>query len=168
MKALTGRSSPWSLFMNLRRTGKLAKSRWTVMALPRRRGACVFSRRAPLRKTQRQPRPSSLSAVSRSMSATSRIDGRASPRKPRVSRRSRSSNSASLDVLWRRKAISTSSAPKPQPSSSTRTSSLPPALSSTAISPAPASMAFSTSSLTTESGRSITSPAAILWKHVLG
>ena len=50
-KALTGRSSPWSLFMNLRRTGKLANSRCTVMALPRRREACFFSCRAPSRKT---------------------------------------------------------------------------------------------------------------------
>ena len=47
------------------------------------------------------------------------------------------------------------------PSSSTRISRLPPYSTVTAMRVAPASMAFSTSSLTTEAGRSTTSPAAI-------
>ena len=49
----------------------------------------------------------------------------------------------------------------PQPSSVMRISERPPAAVTTSISPAPASSAFSTSSLTTLAGRSITSPAAM-------
>src|SRR3990172_6478629 len=49
----------------------------------------------------------------------------------------------------------------PQPSSLTRMESMPPPLTSTAMREAPASRAFSMSSLTTEAGRSTTSPAAI-------
>jgi len=50
----------------------------------------------------------------------------------------------------------------PQPSSLTRTSSSPPCSTATSIRVAPASIAFSISSLTALAGRSITSPAAIL------
>ncbi len=49
----------------------------------------------------------------------------------------------------------------PDPSSLTRMSESPPAAVTTSISPAPASSAFSTSSLTTLAGRSTTSPAAM-------
>src|SRR5512145_3109882 len=49
----------------------------------------------------------------------------------------------------------------PSPSSRTLMRSSPPARSSTSTRRAPASSAFSTSSLTTAAGRSITSPAAI-------
>ena len=49
----------------------------------------------------------------------------------------------------------------PPPSSVTRMSERPPAAVTTSISPAPASSAFSTSSLTTLAGRSTTSPAAM-------
>jgi hypothetical protein len=49
----------------------------------------------------------------------------------------------------------------PLPSSVTTMRATPPASSATSIAPAPASSAFSTSSFTTEAGRSITSPAAI-------
>ena len=54
------------------------------------------------------------------------------------------------------------SAAIPQPLSPTRTSSSPPCSTATSIRVAPASIAFSISSLTTLAGRSITSPAAIL------
>src|SRR5262245_16288526 len=50
----------------------------------------------------------------------------------------------------------------PWPSSLTRISRTPPSSSSTVMRPAPASRAFSTSSFTTDDGRSMTSPAAIL------
>src|SRR6185503_1877148 len=50
----------------------------------------------------------------------------------------------------------------PHPSSRTRTNERPPPSISTATAAASASSAFSTSSLTTEAGRSTTSPAAIL------
>src|SRR5688500_10025821 len=49
----------------------------------------------------------------------------------------------------------------PQPSSLTRISFLPPSSRATSMTLAPASMEFSTSSFTTEDGRSTTSPAAI-------
>ena len=49
----------------------------------------------------------------------------------------------------------------PQPSSVTRIIVLPPSAYSTVMRRAPASMAFSTNSLTAEAGRSTTSPAAM-------
>src|SRR5574341_190113 len=49
----------------------------------------------------------------------------------------------------------------PQPSSLTRMDSIPPPVISTLTRVAPASSAFSTSSLTMEAGRSMTSPAAM-------
>ena len=84
----------------------------------------------------------------------------ASPRKPsRVIRIS--SSSSSLEVAWRCTASASWSGAMPLPSSVTAISARPPPLSSTAIRVAPASIAFSTSSLTADAGRSITSPAAI-------
>ena len=58
-------------------------------------------------------------------------------------------------------ASASSSAGMPAPSSLTRIEVLPAPRTSMVILRAPASSAFSTSSLTTEEGRSITSPAAI-------
>ena len=49
----------------------------------------------------------------------------------------------------------------PQPSSVTRIEASPPCRISTPMTRAPASSEFSTSSLTTDAGRSMTSPAAI-------
>lgn len=54
-----------------------------------------------------------------------------------------------------------SSGDMPQPSSVTRMNSRPPPRSSTVTFRAPASTAFSSSSFTTEAGRSTTSPAAM-------
>src|SRR5580693_1609790 len=56
----------------------------------------------------------------------------------------------------------------PQPSSITRISRFPPDSVSMRIERAPASKAFSSSSFTTEAGRSTTSPAAILLATVSG
>ena len=56
----------------------------------------------------------------------------------------------------------------PVPSSRTRQSSAPPPSTSISIVRAPASRLFSTSSLTTDAGRSTTSPAAIWWIELLG
>ena len=75
---------------------------------------------------------------------------------------SRPRSSASLLVAWRRKATPASSGAMPQPSSVTRMSSTPPPENSTVTFFAPASIAFSTSSLTAEAGRSTTSPAEIM------
>src|SRR5829696_114943 len=91
---------------------------------------------------------------------TEPIEGSASPLKPRVAMAKRSSSS-SFEVAWRSTARTRSSGDMPQPSSTTRTSSCPPPAVTTSIRVAPASTAFSTSSLTTLAGRSTTSPAAI-------
>ena len=92
---------------------------------------------------------------------TAQIAGRASPRNPKLSMAARSASDEILDVAWRARASSTSSAVMPWPSSVTRTSCRPPSPSSTAMCALAASRAFSTSSFTSEAGRSTTSPAAI-------
>ncbi len=86
--------------------------------------------------------------------------GSASPRKPKL-RMSRRSEPSIFDVAWRASASGRSAAVIPQPSSLTRISRLPPPAIATSIRRAPASSAFSTSSLTAEAGRSTTSPAAM-------
>src|SRR6185437_3225730 len=92
--------------------------------------------------------------------ATDPIDGKASPRKPSVRMRSRSSSS-SLEVAWRSTASARSVRVMPPPSSVMPIRRLPPPSVKMSIRLAPASIAFSTSSLTTLAGRSTTSPAAM-------
>jgi len=92
--------------------------------------------------------------------ATAPSEASASPRKPKLVMLTRSSPS-SFEVACRASASASSSAGMPQPSSDTRISRLPPSAIATSIRRAPASSAFSTSSLTAEAGRSTTSPAAI-------
>src|SRR5262245_5527089 len=87
--------------------------------------------------------------------------GKASPRKPSVVICSRSSRALILLVACRVKQCTASAVSMPRPSSSTWISSVPPPCTSTLMLRACASMAFSRSSLTTDAGRSITSPAAI-------
>ena len=87
---------------------------------------------------------------------------RASPRKPREEICSKSLSSLILLVAWRRKAMGTCSRGIPIPLSVMRIKEIPPFSISTVTAEAPASMEFSTSSFTTEAGRSTTSPAAIL------
>ena len=67
----------------------------------------------------------------------------------------------SLLVAWRSRASLASSGDMPEPSSVTTIRAAPPPWTSTRTRRAPASTEFSTSSLTTEAGRSTTSPAAI-------
>ena len=74
---------------------------------------------------------------------------------------SRSEISRSLLVAWYIKANGRSSNAIPSPLSSTMIRNLPPSVRDTRIRVAPASRAFSVSSLTAEAGRSTTSPAAI-------
>ena len=93
---------------------------------------------------------------------TSAIEANASPRNPSVPTRNRSSAAVNLLVAWAATASGNSSAGMPQPLSTTRIISSPPWATATSIRVAPASTAFSISSLTTLAGRSITSPAAIL------
>src|SRR3982074_2151033 len=94
--------------------------------------------------------------------------GSASPRKPNVKTPTRSDAFLILDVPCRARASGTSSADMPAPSSLTRTSLRPPSSSVISIAEAPASIEFSTSSFTTEEGRSTTSPAAIWSATALG
>ena len=74
----------------------------------------------------------------------------------------RSSALRILLVEWRKNAARTSSLSIPIPLSAIRINVMPPSLISTVTAVAPASIAFSASSLTTDAGRSMTSPAAIL------
>jgi len=73
-----------------------------------------------------------------------------SPRNPRVESACRSSKSTSLDVVCRRQRAGTSVAGTPQPLSATVIWSKPSLTSVTSTDPAPASNAFSTSSLTAD------------------
>lgn len=108
-------------------------------------------------------KPSSLpgSRVRSVTLETAATEARASPRKPSVATAARSLSLRSLEVAWRPKQATASSGDMPQPLSETRIRRVPPASISTVTRVAPASMAFSRSSLTTEAGRSTTSPAAI-------
>ena len=72
-----------------------------------------------------------------------------------------------FDVAWRESASTASSRAMPLPSSRTRMSARPPSSPAPSTERAPASRAFSTSSFTTDAGRSTTSPAAI-WSATAG
>src|SRR5580698_1957258 len=108
------------------------------------------------------PVVSSAARVSSNSRETEAMEGRASPRNPRVAMESRSFTSLSLLVAWRSKASSASSRSMPLPLSATRIRRRPPLSISMRRSVAPASSEFSMSSFTTDAGRSTTSPAAIL------
>ena len=92
---------------------------------------------------------------------TEAIDGKASPLNPEVLTSCKSSKERIFEVECFWKANFASSASIPSPSSLTRTKEVPPSSILIQIFFAFASSEFSTSSLTTEAGLSITSPAAI-------
>jgi hypothetical protein len=145
---------------NLARAGTLKNRLRTEMVVPRRRAhpstPCVW----PPLTTTRVP-SASRSAVSSTSRDTEAMEGSASPRNPSVRILARSAGSLILLVACRSSESRASSRPIPQPSSATRISVLPPLRRAISMRPAPASTAFSTSSLTTDAGRSTTSPAAI-------
>ena len=116
---------------------------------------------SPASKWRLVPSTAPAVLVSRSTRDTAAMAAKASPRKPMVPMAFRSSGSRSLEVAWRRNAVLASSRVMPQPSSVTRRNVMPPLRNSTVTLEAPASTAFSSSSFTTEAGRSTTSPAAI-------
>ena len=87
--------------------------------------------------------------------------GNASPRNPSVAMAFRSSRRPTLLVACLSIASNASSDDIPIPSSSTRIRRFPPNSTVTMILRLPASIEFSMSSLTTDAGRSTTSPAAI-------
>ena len=94
---------------------------------------------------------------------TDAMDGIASPLNPSVSMFSISSTSRILDVACRSSERRALSRFIPHPLSLTDTSLRPPAVTEMSMRSAPASMEFSTSSLSADAGRSTTSPAAILF-----
>jgi hypothetical protein len=154
MAALSARS----VFMNLSRAG-VAKNRsrtsTTVPWLPAtgRTGCSV----PPSTRISAPSAPVVRERIDKR--DTEPIDGSASPRKP--SERMSKMSSPSLEVQCRPIASGNSSGRIPQPSSVTRRSVSPPPAVAISMRDAPASSAFSTSSLTTLAGRSMTSPAAI-------
>ena len=149
---------------NLSRAGVLKKRSCTSTVVPAGRGhEQLLADHARPRRARASPcRRAARAATSTAKRVTAQMAGSASPRKPSVAMASRSSSVASLEVAWRASARSTSSAVIPMPSSVTRMSWRPASRRSTVTARASASSAFSTSSFTTEAGRSTTSPAAIL------
>ena len=89
------------------------------------------------------------------------IEGKASPRNPDVLTVCKSSKIRIFDVACFLKAFSASMRSIPFPSSLTTIKEVPPSSILIQIFLAPASNEFSTSSLTTDAGLSMTSPAAI-------
>ena len=144
----------------LRRAGVAKNSSRTSTVVPVLRAVGCSS---PLRPSSSQPCPSSAlsTRVRMDTSAMEQMAASASPLKPMVPTDSRSDRLAILLVALRLSAVGSSARWMPQPLSSTLMSRTPPACSRTVIYVAPASSALSTSSRTTEAGRSTTSPAAI-------
>ncbi len=155
-------SSVDSAFRNFRRAGVLKNRSRTLTEVPGGSPDSSTLRILPPAISRTVPASSSGERVARRTRLTEAMEGRASPRKPKVEMESRSSESFSLLVAWRSKASRASSCIMPQPSSVTSMSLRPPASTLTRTRVAPASRAFSSSSFTTEAGRSTTSPAAIL------
>ena len=152
---------------NLRRAGALKKRRPTPTVVPRRRAVSVTSATEPPAARTTVPAPSP-SAVSISSCETEQIAGNASPRKPKLRTPTKSPAERILDVACRASASTASSRDMPEPSSLTRISWRPPSSTAMSMEVAPASSAFSTSSFTTDAGRSTTSPAAIWSATALG
>src|SRR5438132_9827475 len=100
--------------------------------------------------------------------ATAPMEASASPRKPSVAARSRSSSVEILLVANRATASGRSSRSMPAPSSTTRRRRTPPSARSTAMDWAPASRLFSSNSFSAAAGRSTTSPAAIWFTRSSG
>ncbi len=163
MYLVTGPSSDCPERRNLRLAGRLKNRSRTSIDVPRGKARSVTETSRSPSRSMTVPRPDAPSEVLSVSRDTAAIEARASPRKPSVAMRSRSSSRAILLVECRRKQRAASSRSMPAPSSTTLMEALPPSTSSTRMAAAPASREFSTSSLTTETGRSMTSPAAIFW-----
>ena len=131
------------------------------MVVPTGQPASSTLPNSPPSMVREEPISASAVQLMTSMRDTAAMAARASPRKPRVPMASRSYSVRSLLVAWRKKAVLSCWAGMPQPSSVTRRKVSPPWAISTVTLWAPASMAFSISSLATEAGRSTTSPAAM-------
>ena len=147
---------------NLRRAGTSRNSCRTVTDVPGGAPSGELSTTRPPDTSMRVPDVSAGGRVTIVTWATAPMLGSASPLNPSVAIAPRSDGSASLLVANRSKASSASPREMPTPLSTTLIRSTPPPRTSTEISVAPASSEFSTNSLTTDAGRSVTSPAAIL------
>ena len=159
--SLTARVSAATTFKNLERAGALKNRFPTSTVVPRRLGASSTPLMVPPFTRMRVPTSSSPSFVSSVMRDTAAMDGRASPRKPKVTTDWRSTAVRILLVAWRSRQSRASSRVMPTPSSVTRMRRLPPRSRTISMRVPRASRAFSTSSFTTDAGRSTTSPAAI-------
>src|SRR6266513_2176442 len=146
---------------NLRRAGVLKNSRLTLTRVPTGLPAGPAPICAPPSTSTRYPSPLSRGRLTASTRATAAMLASASPRNPRVRIVRRSSSERILLVACRKNASGRSTGAIPSPSSTTSIRPCPAASMRTWIRDAPASIAFSTSSLTTAAGRSTTSPAAI-------
>ena len=161
-------SSVAVVFRNFNLAGVLKKRRSTVTFVPFGNPILLgFSRYPPLIRILVPPWFSSLH-VSNSKWETDAIEASASPRNPSVLMRNRSSSLYILLVACLSTASWASDSLIPHPLSRMEIRSFPPFFTVTCTSVAPASMAFSSNSLTTEAGRSTTSPAAILLIKVSG
>jgi hypothetical protein len=138
------------------------------MRVPPTAGASPRSSAPPPSTTTRVPDGAPGSLVTSVKRDTDAMAGRASPRKPLVRMWKSPSLSTSLLVACRSRLVAASSRDMPHPSSTTVMSAQPPRDSRTVTLVAPASMAFSASSFTTEAGRSTTSPAAIWFTRSAG
>ena len=147
--------------MNFRRAGKFANSPCTSTCVPTGSPAGLIRGGSPGRTCRWVPTAALGCRLRRSSRATAATLASASPRNPSVPMSVSSLGSRSLLVACRVTASSRSSGWIPRPLSRTAISVSPPSSSSTSTRVDPASIALSTSSLTTDAGRSTTSPAAI-------
>src|ERR1700682_4928412 len=148
-------------FKNLSRAGVLKNSRLTLTRVPAGLPTGPLAICAPPSTSTRYPSPPSPGRLTASTRAPAAILASASPRNPSVWIVRRSSSEWILLVACRRNASGRSTGAIPIPSSTTSIRRCPAPSMPTWIRDAPASIAFSTSSLTTAAGRSTTSPAAM-------
>ena len=151
-----------ALLRNFRLAGVLKKRFFTSIEVPSAEPCSTTSSTFAPRTLTTVPLTLPLTFVTSSTSETDAMHGSASPLNPIVTNDSRSPSDMILLVACLSKAIRASLLVIPSPSSTTVMESFPPSLIWMEILPAPASMAFSTSSFTTDDGLSTTSPAAIL------
>ena len=153
--------SVFSVFRNFRRAGVLKYSSRNSTLVPWAWAVGAAALCVPSIASTFHACAASAGRLVRVTCATAAMLANASPRKPMLATRCKSSSEAILLVAWRISASGSCSAAMPPPLSRTRSNLIPPPSSCTAISVAPASRLFSSNSFSAEAGRSITSPAAI-------
>ena len=131
-----------------------------MIVVPRRRAASRTSLISPPITRITVPAPSA-GAVSTSSSDTEAIAGSASPRKPKLRTPTRSSAAWIFEVAWRCEREHGVLALHPAAIIGDADARAAAVVHAMSIVVAPASSEFSTSSFTTDAGRSTTSPAAI-------